>query len=73
MPETSNNWKIKVLVGGAVLGAAIGLGTGYLLTRTAEETGDGPPAIKTLDGVRIAIAVVGLVRGIVALGDKKKS
>ena len=72
MPEISDNWKIKVLAGSAVLGALIGLGTGYLLTRTADETGSGPPEIKTTDGVRIAISVIGLVRGIVALGDRKK-
>lgn len=72
MPENSETWKIKILVGGAVLGAAIGLGTGYLLTRTAEETGEGPPQIRTTDGIRIAISVIGLIRGIAALGDKKK-
>ena len=72
MPESSDNWKIKVMVGGAVLGAVIGLGTGYLLTRTADETGGEPPKIRTIDGVRIAISVIGLVRGIVALGDRKK-
>ena len=71
MPETSNNWKIKILVGGAVIGALIGLSTGYLLTRTAEETGTGPPEFKTTDGVRLAISTIGLVRGIVALGDRK--
>ncbi len=72
MPETSENWKIKVLVGGAVIGALIGLGTGYLLTRTAEESGAGPPEFKTTDGVRLAISTIGLVRGIVALGDRNK-
>jgi hypothetical protein len=71
MPETSNNWKIKILVGGAVIGALIGLSTGYLLTRTAEESGTGPPEFKTTDGVRLAISTIGLVRGIVALGDRK--
>jgi hypothetical protein len=72
MPETPNNWKTKVLVGGALIGALIGLGTGYLLTRTAEESGNGPPEFKTTDGVRLAISTIGLVRGIVALGERKK-
>ena len=71
MPESSNNWKIKILVVGAVSGALIGLGTSYLLTRTVEEAGGKPPKIKTTDGIRIAIGVIGLVRGVIALGDSK--
>jgi hypothetical protein len=71
MPESSNNWKVKILVAGAVSGALIGLGTSYLLTRAAEEAGGTPPKIKTTDGIRIAIGVIGLVRGIIALGDSK--
>ena len=69
--ESLNNWKVKILIAGAVSGALIGLGTSYLLTRTAEESGGGPPQIKTLDGVRVGIGVIGLVRGIIALGDSK--
>ena len=71
MPESENNWKVKILVIGAVSGALLGLGTGYLLTRTAEEAGGEPPKIKTTDGIKIAIGVIGLVRGIIALGDGK--
>ena len=71
MPETSSNWKVQILVAGAVSGALIGLGTGYLLTRTAEESGGMPPKIRTTDGIRIAIGVIGLIRGIIALGDSK--
>ncbi len=71
MPEPSSNWKVKILVTGAVSGALIGLGTSYLLTRTADEAGGLPPKIKTTDGIRIAIGVIGLVRGIIALGDSK--
>ena len=71
MPESANNWKVKILVAGAVSGALLGLGTGYLLTRTADEAGGVPPKIKTTDGIRIAIGVIGLVRGIIALGDAK--
>ena len=45
---TSNhNWKTKVLIIGTAIGALVGLGTAYLLARTAEENNDGPPKIKT--------------------------
>jgi hypothetical protein len=71
MLEDSNNWKARVLIVGAASGALIGLGTAYLLTRTAEETGSGPPKVKTTDGIKIAIGVIGLIRGIIALGDSK--
>ena len=36
MLESNDNWKIKVLVGGTVIGALSGLAAGYLLSRNAE-------------------------------------
>ena len=39
--ETNNNWKPKVLLIGTLLGALVGLGTAYLLARTAEENQEG--------------------------------
>ena len=71
MPESAKSWKVKVLIAGAASGALLGLGTGYLLTRAADEAGGGPPKIKTTDGIKIAIGIIGLVRGIIALGDGK--
>ena len=35
--EGNENWKVKLLVVGTVIGAAIGLGTAYLMARTSEE------------------------------------
>lgn len=69
MPESNNNWKTKIIIGSTILGAASGLTAGYLLSRTAEERGDGPPKVKTGDVLRLAIGIIGLVRGIAALGD----
>lgn len=69
MPESNNNWKTKIIVGSTILGAASGLIAGYLLSRTAEERGDAPPKVKTGDVLRLAIGIIGLVRGIAALGD----
>lgn len=69
MLESNNNWKTKVIIGSTLLGAASGLIAGYLLSRTAEERGDGPPKVKTGDALRLAVGIIGLVRGIAALGN----
>lgn len=71
MLEENNNWKTKTLVLGALIGALIGLGTGYLLTRTAEEAGGQPPDITTGDAFKASLGILGVVRGIVALGNPK--
>lgn len=55
---------------GAFIGALVGAGTAYLLARTAEESGGGPPQISTGDAIKSAIGIVGIVRGIAALGDR---
>lgn len=68
--ETTGNWRTKTLIIGGVIGALIGISTAYLLARTAEESGGGPPKISTGDAIKSAIGVVGLVRGIAALGDR---
>jgi hypothetical protein len=66
----NDNWKTRVLITGGVLGALAGLSTAYLLARAAEEKGNGPPQISTSDGIKMAIAIIGVVRGIAALGDR---
>jgi hypothetical protein len=64
------SWKVKVLIAGAVVGAAIGVGTAYLLSRTSEEAHGGPPKVNTTDAVKAAIGIVGIMRGIASLGDR---
>lgn len=69
---TTNNWKTKLLVGGAVGGALIGLITAYLMARTAEGNNqDGLPAVATGDLLKVAISVIGVARGIADLGNSK--
>ncbi len=68
--ETTGNWRTKTLIIGGVIGALIGVSTAYLLARTAEESSGGPPKISTGDAIKSAIGIVGLVRGIAALGDR---
>jgi hypothetical protein len=71
MLEDNNNWKSKTLILSALVGLLVGLGTGYLLTRTAEESGGQPPKITTGDAIKASLGIFGVVRGIVALGDRK--
>ena len=67
-----NNWKTKTLLIGALIGAIAGAGTAYLMIRTAEENESGMPEIKTTDAIKAVLNVIGLVRGIAALGNPKK-
>jgi hypothetical protein len=71
MLEEQNTWKTKTLILATVTGALIGLATGYLLTRTADETGGEPPKISTGDAIKASLGIIGVVRGIAALGDRK--
>ncbi len=71
MEEQNNNWKTKVLLVGAIIGAVAGVGAAYLMIRTAEENQGGPPEVKTTDALKAALNVIGLVRGIAALGNPK--
>ena len=70
MDET-NNWKRNLIIAGTVIGAIVGLGTSYLLVRTAEESNSGQrPQINTADTIKVALGVIGTMRGIAALGNK---
>ncbi len=68
--EDQENWQMKVLLTGSVIGAVIGLATSWLLVRTSRETRGGPPAITTGDAIKVGITTIGLVRAIAALGDR---
>ncbi|MCB8942316.1 MAG: hypothetical protein H6658_00940 [Ardenticatenaceae bacterium] len=67
-----NNWKTKILIIGAAIGALAGLGAAYLMIRTAEENDGSLPEIKTTDAIKAILNIIGLVRGIAALGGPKK-
>lgn len=67
--QPNNNWKTKTYLIGAVVGAVVGLGTAFLVARSSDERGGGPPEISTGDLLKVGVGVFGLVRGIAALGD----
>lgn len=68
----ANNWKTKMYAIGAVAGTLAGLGAAYLMIRTAEENEGAPPQINTSDAIKAALNVIGLVRGIAAMGAPKR-
>lgn len=70
MNEQTNNWKTKLLLMGAVVGALVGLGTAYLMAKTAEDKTGGPPNVKPMDMLKVGVNVIGVVRGIAALADR---
>ena len=65
------NWRVKILLIGAALGAAVGLGAAYLFVNQAEEGGD-RPEVTAGDGVRLGLLILGLLRQVAALGDGNK-
>lgn len=66
---SNDNWKPRLLLIGTGVGALLGLGAAYLLARTAEETGGGPPEVSTGDLLRLGLGVFGVMRGIASLGS----
>ena len=65
-----NSWKAQTMVGGALIGAGAGLVAAYLLTRRAERQ-HREAALTPAESLQLGILVVGLLRAIASLGDKK--
>lgn len=71
--DTSDpNWKNRIIIIGTLIGALLGFGSAYLLARTADESGSGPPHITTGDAIKTAITVIGVMRGIASLGERAR-
>jgi gas vesicle protein len=60
--------KNRVILGGALLGALIGLVAALLITRRAEKN-ERETAITTGEGIKIGALIFGLLRAIASLGD----
>ncbi len=65
-----SSWKRQTLLGGAVVGAGAGLVAAYLLTRRAARQ-NRESALTPIEAFELGVLVVGLLRAIASLGDKK--
>lgn len=63
-----NSWKMQALVVGGVLGALVGVGAAFLLTKRAEQKG-APLAITPGKGVQLGVMIAGLLRSVLSLGE----
>ena len=63
------NQQTKVLLIGALAGAATGLVAALMLQRRAERTGT-EISLSTGEGIQLGMMVLGLVRSIAALADR---
>lgn len=64
----AGNWKIKIMVVGAVLGAVLGAGAAMLLIQRAEGE-DGKVNVSAGDGLKIGATVIALLRQVASLGE----
>ncbi len=65
--EVIDNWRPKLLIVGAVIGALTGLGAAYLLIQRAEKDGS-RPELSTKEGISLGLLVFGLLRQVSMLG-----
>ncbi len=64
------NRNSRVLLFGALIGAATGLVAAMMLQRRAEKTGT-DVTISTGEGIQLGVMIMGLLRAISSLGDEK--
>ncbi len=68
LEESTNNWKVKIMALGTVIGALTGLGAAYLLIQRAEKE-DAVPQLTAGEGVKLGVLVFGLLRQVAQLGN----
>jgi hypothetical protein len=66
--KPENSWKVQTIVIGGVLGALVGVGAAFLLTRRAEQKGS-QLSITPTKGVQLGVLIAGLLRSILSLGE----
>jgi hypothetical protein len=67
-PPADNLWQFKTLLIGGAIGALVGMGAAYLLTKRAEQNGK-TLAITPGKGVQLGVMLAGLLRSILSLGE----
>lgn len=66
--SNQENWKIKTIVAGTVVGAVTGLIAAVLLSKRAEQKGE-RLSISSGEGLKLGVLIAGLLRSILTLGD----
>lgn len=66
--QPNNARKSQALLIGGMLGALVGVGAAYLLTRRAEQRGT-QLSITPQKGVQLGVLLAGLLRSILSLGE----
>ena len=69
--NSEDNWKPKVLLIGALVGALTGLAGALLLVRRSEAKGT-KPDLDAGEGMRIGLLVMGLLRQVALIGKAKE-
>lgn len=65
---SDNTWKLRTLFIGGAIGALVGLGAAFLLTKRAEQRGQSL-AITPGKGVQLGVMIAGLLRSVLSLGE----
>ncbi len=68
--EEKQNWKSRTLIAGAMVGALAGIIAAYILVQQAEQT-HGKPKLTAGEGVKVGIGLLGLLRMVAELGNKR--
>ena len=69
--NNEGNWRPRVLLIGALVGALAGLAGAFLLIRRSESKGT-KPELDAGEGMRIGLLVMGLLRQVALIGEGKE-
>lgn len=70
--EQAADWRVQVMVTGAVIGALVGLGAAFVYIRQVEEAGGDRPKVGVGETLGLGLGLLGLVNQIGSLGKPKK-